>query len=202
MFLPPCSHPKSLPEAFFQLPPVTEIDSGFLRGAGFTFLDGRAEFGRFSEAIITGYKTMVRPIIEYACPVWNPHQAYLSDKLERIQRNVSRWILGGPIDYTERLQYLGWMELKSRREYLSIIQLFKFINGFSRVKLDNYLSFSRASTRSRNSSKIWKPFSRTNILKFSFWHRYIDKWNSLPDSLICADSLSKFKKGLREHFLN
>ena len=144
---------------------------------------------------------MVRPIIEYACPVWNPHQAYPSDKLERIQRNVSRWILGGPIDYTERLQYLGWMELKSRREYLSIIQLFKFINGFSRVKLDNYLSFSRASTRSRNSRKIWKPFSRTNILKFSFWHRYIDEWNSLPDSLICADSLSKFKKGLREHFL-
>ena len=89
------------------------------------------------------------PIIEYACPVWNPHQAYLSNKLERIQRNVSCWILGGPIDYTERLQYLGWMELESRREFLSIIQLFKFIDGFSRVKLDNYLSFSRASTRSR-----------------------------------------------------
>ena len=124
-------------------------------------------------------------------------QAYLSDKLERIQRNVSHWILAGPIDYTERLQYLGWMELEPRREFLSIIQF----NGFSRVKLDNYLSFSRASTRSRNSKKIWKPFSRTNILKFSFWHRYIDKWNSLPDSLICADSLSKFKKGLRDHFL-
>ena len=77
---------------------------------------------------------MVRPIIEYACPVWNQHQAYLSDKLERIQRNVSRWILGGAIDYIERLQYLGWMELKSRRDFLSIIQLFKFINGFSRVK--------------------------------------------------------------------
>ena len=97
--------------------------------------------------------------------------------------------------------YLGWMELKSHREFLLIIQLYKFINGFSRVKLDNYLSFSRASTRSRKSKKIWKPFSRTNILKFSFWHRYIDKWNSLPDSLICADSLSKFKMGLRDHFL-
>ena len=127
-------------------------------------------FGRCSEAIKTGYKLTVHPIIEYACPVWNPHQAYLSDKLEGIQRNVSRWILG-PIDYTERLQYLGWMELEPRREFLSIIQF----NGFSRVKLDNYLSFSRASTRSRNSKKIWKPFSRTNILKFSFWHRYIDK---------------------------
>ena len=87
-------------------------------------------FARCSEAIITGYKSMVRPIIKYAFRVWNPHQAYLSDKLERMQRDVSRSILGGPIDYTEPLQYHVWMELKSRREFLSIIQLFKFINGF------------------------------------------------------------------------
>ena len=110
-----------------------------------------------ASANISWLYEMVRPIIEYTCPVWNPHQAYLSDKLERIQGNVSRWILGGPIDYTERLQYLGWVELESRREFLSIIQLFKFINGFSRVKLDKNLSFSGASTKSRNSKKIWKP---------------------------------------------
>lgn len=47
-------------------------------------------FGKCLEVIITGYKAMVSPIIKYACPVWNPHQAYLSDKLERIQRNVPR----------------------------------------------------------------------------------------------------------------
>ena len=47
-------------------------------------------FGKCSEAITIGYKSMVRPIVEYACPVWNPHQQYLSDKLERVQRNASR----------------------------------------------------------------------------------------------------------------
>ena len=46
-------------------------------------------FGKCSEAITIGYKSMVRPIVEYACPVWNPHQQYLSDKLERVQRNAS-----------------------------------------------------------------------------------------------------------------
>ena len=46
-------------------------------------------FGRFSEAIKMGYISMVRPMIEYACPVWNLYQQYLSDKLERIQRNAS-----------------------------------------------------------------------------------------------------------------
>ena len=69
---------------------------------------------------------MVRPIFEYACPVWNPHQQFLSDKLERVQRNASRRILGSSIDYSERLEYLGWPTLNSRREFLSLVQLFKF----------------------------------------------------------------------------
>ena len=49
----------------------------------------KCTFGRFSEAIKMGYISMVRPMIEYACPVWNLHQQYLSDNLERIQRNAS-----------------------------------------------------------------------------------------------------------------
>lgn len=81
---------------------------------------------------------MVRPTMEYACPVWNPHQQYLSDKLEKIQRNVSRWILGSSIEYNERLEYLGWPSLLSRRDFLSIVQLFKFINRFSKVNLHDY----------------------------------------------------------------
>ena len=44
----------------------------------------KCTFGRCSEALKMGYISMVSPMIEYACPVWNPHQQYLSDKLERI----------------------------------------------------------------------------------------------------------------------
>ena len=100
-------------------------------------------FEKCLEAIITGYKTMIRPTIEYACPVWNPHQQYLSNKLKKIQRNVSRRILGSSIEYNEPLEYLGWPSLFSRRDFLSIVQLFKFINGFSKVNLHDYLQFSR-----------------------------------------------------------
>ena len=134
-------------------------------------------FGKCSEAIITGYKTMIRPTIEFACPVWNPHQQYLSDNLEKIQRNVSRWILGSSIEYSERLEYLGWPSLLSRRDFLSIVQLFKFTNGFSKVNLHDYLQFSKGHTRSAHGYKIWTPYARTNIYKFSFWLRCI---NDLP----------------------
>ena len=125
-------------------------------------------FGRCTEAIMAGYVSIVRPMIEYACPVWNPHQQYLSDKLERLQRNASRWIIGKDVDYDERLSWLGWMDLKTRREYLSLVQLFKYIKGYSNIKLNNYVSFANGRTRSSNTCKIWKSFARTNILKYSF----------------------------------
>ena len=79
------------------------------------------------------------------------------------------------------------------------VQLFKFINGFSKVDLNKYLSFSRGNTRSRNESKIFKPFARTNIYKYSFWLRYIDLWNSLPNEVVGVKSAKKFKLSLREH---
>ena len=91
-----------------------------------------------------------------------------------------RWILGSSIKYNERLEYLGWPSLLSRHDFLSIVQLFKFINGFSKVNLHDYLQFSKGRTRSaHHGHKIWTPYARNNISKFSFWLRYINKWNDL-----------------------
>ena len=153
-------------------------------------------FGRCSEAIKMGYISMVRPMIEYACPAWNPHQQYLSDKLERIQRNASRLFLSKDITYDERLSKLRWMHLKTRRNFLSLIQLFKYIKGFCIVNLDDYVKFSSCRTRCTNRYKIWEPYARTNILKYSFWHRYNDEWNSLPKDIVEAVSVSNFKRRL------
>ena len=62
--------------------------------------------GRCSKAIKMGYISMVRLMIEYASPAWNPHQQYLSDKLEQIECNASRWILSKDIAYDEKLSKL------------------------------------------------------------------------------------------------
>ena len=69
---------------------------------------------------------MVRPLLEYACPVWNPHQVYLSDKLS-VQRNGTRWIVGKDAPYEDRLKTLNLSTLSLRREFLSLVKLFKFI---------------------------------------------------------------------------
>ena len=57
----------------------------------------------------------------------SPHQAYLIEKLECVQRNVTRWIIDKDTLYEDRLKSLQLATLVQRREFLSLIQLFKFI---------------------------------------------------------------------------
>ena len=40
----------------------------------------------------TAYTTLVRPILEYANVVWDPHQQYLIDNIEMVQRRAARWV--------------------------------------------------------------------------------------------------------------
>ena len=88
--------------------------------------------------------------------------------------------------------------LTQRREYLGLVQLFKFIKGHSAANIDDLMSFNKRSSRNSHYYKLYKPSCRTNILKYSFWHRHIDKWNSLPESLVKHDKLYSFKKRLEE----
>ena len=159
-------------------------------------------FGSHSKALFTGYRSMIRPILEYACQAWYPHQAYLIEKLECVQRNVTRWIIGKDTPYEDRLKSLKLATLVQRREFLSLVHLFKFIKGHSSVNTNNYISFSNRQSRKSHQFKLYKPFCRTDIFKYSFWHRHIDTWNSLPSSVVELDSINAFKKALKSTFFN
>ena len=50
----------------------------------------------------SAYLTMVRPQLEYASDVWDPHQTGDIVELEKIQRRAARWVMN---DYG-RLSYL------------------------------------------------------------------------------------------------
>ena len=66
------------------------------------------------------YKSLVRPILEYAAPVWCPFPVKNIVSLEKVQRRASRLALSqkrGEMDYKEHCCILKWSPLKNWRLY-------------------------------------------------------------------------------------
>ena len=66
----------------------------------------------------TIYLTVVRPIVEYACPVWHTNlPMYRSDSIEMIQKRDLSGIFPG-MSYIDILNHIGITTLKERRDFI------------------------------------------------------------------------------------
>eukprot|EP00116_Pleurobrachia_bachei_P004193 sb/3464455/ len=69
------------------------------------------------EVLLTLYKALVRPILEYCCLVWSPTKVADIQALENVQRAFLRKIYGmNELTYWERLETLKIMSLQRRRQ--------------------------------------------------------------------------------------
>ena len=79
----------------------------------------------------TAYITLVRPILEYANVVWDPHQQYLINNIEMVQRRAARWVKH---DYrltssvSDMINDLQWTTLRKRRMYSRLIIFNRFLH--------------------------------------------------------------------------
>ena len=70
------------------------------------------------------YTTLVRPIMEYACIIWEPVTQKNIRELEMVQRRAARFVT---VDYrttssvTQMLDALQWTELQQRRKRAKVI---------------------------------------------------------------------------------
>ena len=71
------------------------------------------------------YKSLVVPLLEYASPVWSPHTKKDTQKLELVQRHVTKAILGYQnMDYETKLRVLGSVSTSTHRKFtISILML-------------------------------------------------------------------------------
>ena len=71
------------------------------------------------------YISVVRPVLEYACPVWSTSlPKYLSDAIEMIQKRALRAVYPG-LHYDDMLTLLGLKSLKDRRDALYAKRIFR-----------------------------------------------------------------------------
>ena len=131
--------------------------------------------------ILSSFKALVIPILEYACPVWNPYLVKHTKAIEAIQRRASRLICGPDKEYPERLLELKWDSLELRRQYLSLVQMYKIIFGYCDINCHHYFDIIGITrTRSKHEYKIRPKVARTNYFKYSFFNRYINDLNCMP----------------------
>ena len=124
------------------------------------------------------YIHLVRPHLEYACKIWSPHQAFLQDMIESVQRWATRLMIKGK-SYTECLKSLHLLlTLKSRRTILHLIFLYKCLNGLLNIHLSMFIdSRDNAAWNLRNADQSFKiQYTRTNTLKYSYFHTTIKAW--------------------------
>ena len=122
--------------------------------------------------VIAVYCSLVRSILEYACPVW--HCGFTkcqSDEIESVQRRCLK-ILFPDLSYKDALQITG-LELLSIRRETQVRKLFNEIKCRGHV-LNNLLPANNVDNRSyplRDTYPYKMPRARTDRLLRSFvWY--------------------------------
>ena len=133
---------------------------------------------------MTLYTSLVRPHLEYACPVWSPHLAKDINALEKVQRFACRVALGTwDLSSEQLLIRTGLPTLAARRRYLQQCCLFRIVHGYSAFP-NGYVMVRTQSTemslRSSEHTVLCQPFARTDSFFHSFIPGAISCWNSLP----------------------
>ena len=143
------------------------------------------------------YKSMVRPILEYACNVWCPHYNKDIQLIEAVQRRAARFCMNCYSRYesvTSMLEKLKWPTLTDRRDDLKLVMLYKIIYGYVHVQQTLPLTYSSFNSVTRgHHKKILQPPTRTDIYKYSFFPSAIRLWNNLPESLSTVKTIDEFK---------
>ena len=147
------------------------------------------------------YKSLVRPHLEYAAQVWDPHMSTSTTELENIQKFALRicskqW----SHSYSDLLESASIPSLQNRRTFLKLVTLYKFVHGLACFPVDIVVPSHIArnsgfvSARSGHELKLQQQFARTSAFQASFVLSSIAVWNNLPADAVQAPSIASFRK--------
>lgn len=147
---------------------------------------------------LTAYLTYVRPTLEYAGIIWDPHQSGLIQRLERVQRRAARFILARysrKDSVTEMLSLLNLPTLAERRRIARLKFFYLLTKNKFNINSSQYLIARQGRALRKSKDGTFEiPQMHINSYAFSFFPRTIKEWNQLP--LITRESISA------DHFEN
>lgn len=136
---------------------------------------------------ITCFKTLVRPLLEYASVVWDPHQITLTNELEKVQKRAIKRICP--------TQNFSLEQVETRRKRDKVSTMYKITNNTLHAPLPPTVRPRARTTRGHNK-RLTIPHARINAYKHSFYPSTAQLWNALPPSAVDSTTICDFKKNL------
>ena len=150
------------------------------------------------------YKALILPHIIYCACVWAPYQRNHLDRLEKVQRKVTRTLFfkKSPFadvrpPYSDRLLDLDLVRVEDAFKIQRLILGFKILNDLAPASFGSMIQHSRLV-----DTRLLHQSSRTSFFFNSMFISLPRLWNEIPSNLHTISNLSSFKSGYKKHFMS
>ena len=142
------------------------------------------------------YTAMVRPKLEYACAVWDPHCKNHVAAIEKVQKRAARFVTGNYQMETGNTQLnldsLGWQTLEERRLQTKLILFQKSRHNLIDIPTDHLKFKTRLTRQSGDGLTYHRDFSRIDGHIYSFYPHTSLLWNHLPPEIRSVTDVDVF----------
>ena len=158
---------------------------------------------RDKDIIVKLYKALVRPKLDYCVQAWRPYLKKDIENLEKVQRRATKLISQcRGLSYHDRLKITGLTTLEERRNRGDMLEVFKTIKGINKLDYTNLFRLSNNTNTRGHTLKLAKVRPRLDCRKHFFSCRVINRWNSLPQQVVEAETVNSFKNRYDMHYGN
>jgi len=141
---------------------------------------------RNPKSLVSLYKSLVRPQLDYCSTVWHPHFSKDKSFLEKVQHQFTHLFphLRG-LPYEERLHQLGLWSLEERWNRADLLEIFKMVKGIAATPWSVFFHSAEDKITRGQSWKLVKNHCHCNTRLQFFSQRVINRWNNLTEEDIC-----------------
>ena len=145
------------------------------------------------------YIALVRPKVEYAPTVWDPHTARDINEVEKVQRRAARFVCHSyhnTSSVNDMLDNIGWPSLQHRRTVQRLCMLYKIHYRLVDIPIPNYIQPAQVITRYMNPLSYTKILSTRDYFAYQFFPRTIFQWNCLPAQIVSIPTIEAFRSSI------
>ena len=150
--------------------------------------------------LLTMYKSLVLPILDYCCFVWDPHLVKHVKLLESVQIFACRIATGlWDMSHDQLRSRCNLPLLSVRRQYFKYCFVYKALNNLTYCppSIFKFKAISSVRTRNSHNLQLYQFFARTASSLNSFLNSSVSLWNNLPYHIVSSKAHYSFKLLIR-----